>query len=92
VNGVKQPSAGAREYIELRRSNLRGRRPVRADRRLGTDEKRIRTQSTISYKGNPQGAFAFIHNCVFYTDALFIRIENTVGARSAQVFVAREGA
>jgi uncharacterized membrane protein len=28
---------------------------------------------------------AFIHNRVFRTDALFIRAENTVGARSAQV-------
>ncbi|HEY5292597.1 MAG TPA: hypothetical protein VIJ43_09820 [Burkholderiales bacterium] len=34
-------------YIEQRRSNLRGRRPVRADRRLRTDEKHIRAQSAI---------------------------------------------
>jgi hypothetical protein len=32
-----------------------------------------------------QAVFAFINNRVFYTDALFIRIENTVGARSAQI-------
>jgi hypothetical protein len=36
-----------REYFELQRWNLRGRRPVRADRRLRADEKRIRTQSAI---------------------------------------------
>jgi len=29
--------------------------------------------------------FAFINNRVFHTDALFIRMENTVGARSAQI-------
>jgi len=29
---------------------LRGRRPVRADRRLCTDEKHIRAQSAILYK------------------------------------------
>jgi hypothetical protein len=91
-NGRSQSSADAGEYIDLRRSILRGRRPVRADRRLCTDEKRIRAQSAILYESNPQALVAFFHNRVFYTDALFIRIENTVGARSAQVFVAREGA
>jgi hypothetical protein len=92
MTGVKQPSAGAREYIDLRLSILRGRRPVRADRRLRADEKHIRAQSTILYKGNPQAVVAFIHNRVFCTDALFIRTENTVGARSAQVFIARDSA
>jgi hypothetical protein len=67
---------------------LRGRRPVRADRRLRADEKRIRAQSTILYKNPPQTAFAFIPNRVFCTDALYIRTKNRVGARSAQVFVA----
>jgi len=40
-------SADVGRYFELRRQNLRGRRPVRADRRLGTDEKHIRAQSAI---------------------------------------------
>jgi hypothetical protein len=40
-------------------------------------------QSTILYEDRPKTAVAFIHNHVFYTDALFIRIENVVGARSA---------
>jgi hypothetical protein len=121
---------------------LRGREAVRADRRLGTDEKHIRAQSTISDrskpkpssllsitvfsvrmcfssvqktrlaraarndrvptaanvggqveqqrsfsdKNQPQTAVAFIHNRVFRADALFIRTENTVGARCAQVW------
>jgi hypothetical protein len=62
---------------------LRGREAVRADRRLRTDEKHIRTQSAILY--NPKTAFAFIQNRVYRADALFIRSENTVGARSAQL-------
>src|SRR3990172_8953116 len=57
--------------IELRRSSLRGRRPVRA-------------QSTILYKSHPKTTLAFLHNRFFRTDALFIRSENAVGARSAQ--------
>ena len=73
-------SAKAGGYIERRRSNLRGRRPVRADRRLRADEKRIRAQSAILYR-TPRTAFAFIQNRVFRTDVLFIRPENTVGAR-----------
>jgi len=40
-------------YFELQRPGLRGRRPVRADRRLRTDEKHIRAQSTILDKSNP---------------------------------------
>jgi hypothetical protein len=40
-------------YFELCSSKLRGRRPVRADRRLRADEKRIRTQSAILDKTNP---------------------------------------
>jgi hypothetical protein len=45
----------------------------------------VRAQSAILYKDNPQALVAFIHNRVFRTDVLFIRTENTVGARSAQV-------
>jgi hypothetical protein len=33
---------------------LRGRKAVRADRRLRTDEKTIRAQATISHKNNPK--------------------------------------
>jgi len=33
---------------------LRGRKTVRADRRLRTDEKHIRAQSTILYKSYPK--------------------------------------
>jgi len=40
-------SANVGGYIEQQRSKLRGRRPVRADRRLRTDEKHIRAQSAI---------------------------------------------
>jgi hypothetical protein len=40
-------SANVGGYIEQQRSNLRGRRPVRADRRLRADEKHIRAQSAI---------------------------------------------
>jgi hypothetical protein len=35
-------SVDVRRHIELQRSLLRGRRPVRADRRSRTDEKHIR--------------------------------------------------
>jgi hypothetical protein len=53
-NARTQTSEDARGYFELLRSNLRGRRPVRADRRLRTDEKHIRAQSAILYKCNPK--------------------------------------
>jgi hypothetical protein len=49
---AKSASINAEQHIELQRSSLRGRRPVRADRRLCTDEKRIRAQSAILYE-NP---------------------------------------
>ncbi|TAK72837.1 MAG: hypothetical protein EPO19_00555 [Betaproteobacteria bacterium] len=38
------------DMLELLRPVLRGRRSVRADRRLRAHEKHIRTQSAISYK------------------------------------------
>jgi hypothetical protein len=59
---------------------------------LRADEKHIRTQSAILDKTQSRSVVAFIHNRVFRTDALFIRAENAVGARSAQVFVARDSA
>jgi len=100
MNGLKRAPQDAIAFvhlcagrsIELPRSILRGRRPVRADRRLRTDKERIRAQSAISHKGKPQAVVAFIHNRVFRTDAFFIRTENPVGARSAQVFVAHDSA
>jgi hypothetical protein len=63
---------------------LRERRPVRADRRSCADKKRIRTRSAILDKNQTQTGFVSINNRVFGTDALFIRTQNTVGARSAQ--------
>jgi hypothetical protein len=63
--------------------NLRGRRPVRADRRSRTDDETVRTQSAILDK-TPKTAFAFINNRVFGADTFFIRAESMVGARSAQ--------
>jgi hypothetical protein len=63
---------------------LRGREAVRADRRLRTDEKRIRAQSTISYKRNPKPSL-FLSITAFSVRMVFIRTENAVGARSAQV-------
>jgi hypothetical protein len=65
---------------------LRGRKTVRADRRLRTDEKHIRAQSTILDKIQSQTVVAFIHNPVFRADVFFIRAEDRVGARSAQVW------
>ena len=46
-NGRSPTSADAARYLNQRRPHLRGRRPVRADLRLGTDEKHIRAQSAI---------------------------------------------
>jgi hypothetical protein len=62
---------------------LRGREAVRAVRRLRTDERHIRAQSAILYK--PCTAFGVNQNRVLCTDVPFIRTQNTVGARSAQV-------
>jgi len=63
---------------------LRGRKAVRADRRLRADEKHIRTQSAILYN-SPRTVLVFNNNRDFCADTLFIRTENTVGARSAQI-------
>jgi hypothetical protein len=40
--------------FELQPQNWRGRRPVRADRRLCADDEPVRTQSAILYKSNPK--------------------------------------
>ena len=50
----------------------------------------IELRRSILYKGHPQTVVVFIDNRVFCADALFIRTENTVGARSAHVFIARD--
>ncbi|MEK7877002.1 MAG: hypothetical protein AAB325_12520 [Pseudomonadota bacterium] len=61
---------------------LRGRKAVRADRRLCTDEKAIRAQSTISYENaRPSVPLSVTGVSV---RMLFIRTETPVGARSAQ--------
>jgi len=62
--------------------NLRGRRPVRADRRLCTDEKHIRAQSAILDRIPTLSLSLFI--TVYSVRMVSIRTEYTVGARSAQ--------
>jgi hypothetical protein len=62
---------------------LRGRETVRADHRLRTDGKAIRTQSAISYK-NPTLSL-LLTVTAFSVRMLLIRTENAVGARSAQL-------
>jgi hypothetical protein len=62
---------------------LRGRKAVRADRRLRTDDEPIRTQSAILYKDNPK-LLLLLSITVFLVRMVFIRTKNTVGARSAQ--------
>jgi hypothetical protein len=50
--------------------NLRGRRPVRADRRLCADEKAIRAQSAILYENNPK-PYLFSAITVFFVRTRF---------------------
>jgi len=57
---------------------------VRADLRLCTDERAIRAQSAIWDKNTMP--FLFLTKTVFSARIKDIRAENTVGARSAQVF------
>ena len=63
---------------------LRGRKAVRADRRLRTDKKAIRAQSAISNKDNLKPSLSLLIT-VFLVRMVSIRTKNTVGARSAQV-------
>jgi hypothetical protein len=56
---------------ELRR--LRGRETARADRRLCTDEKRIRAQSTILHRTNP-GALLLLSVTVILVRMRFISV------------------
>jgi len=70
----------AHRYYKV--ATLRRRKAARADRRLRTDEKHIRAQSTISDKSNPKPLLAF-SGTVFLGRMVSIRPKNTVGARSA---------
>jgi hypothetical protein len=49
-NGRLATLADETGCFELQRRILRGRRPVRADRRLRTDDETVRTQSAILYE------------------------------------------
>jgi len=61
---------------------LRGREVVRADRRLGTDEKHIRAQSAISYKTPALSSFLSI--TVFSVRMRFSSAQKTRLARAAR--------
>ena len=63
---------------------LRGRKTVRADHRLRTDDESIRTQSAILYKSNPR-LLLLLSITVILVRMVSIRTKITVGARSAQV-------
>ena len=63
---------------------LRGRKTVRADHRLRTDEEAIRVQSAILYKNYPK-PLSVLSKTLFLVRMVFIRSKNTVGAPSAQV-------
>jgi len=56
-NGRSAMLAGETGYFELQRQELRGRRPVRADRRLCADDESVRTQSAILYRSKPDSRF-----------------------------------
>ena len=60
---------------------LRGRKAVRADRRSRTDEKHIRTQSTILYNPNP---FLLVCITVFSVRMRFSSVQKTRLARAAR--------
>jgi len=68
---------------ELQSAILRGRKAVRADHRLRTDDEAIRTQSAILDK-NLQQCFLFLSITLFFARMVSIRAKNRVGARSAQ--------
>jgi hypothetical protein len=65
---------------------LRGRKAVRADRRLRTDEKRIRAQSAILYEIHPKPSL-LLSITVFLVRMVSIRTKNTVGARERAMAV-----
>jgi hypothetical protein len=62
---------------------LRGREAVRADRRLRTDEKHIRTQSAILYKSNPK-LMLLLSITVFLIRICLSSISKTRLARAAR--------
>jgi hypothetical protein len=84
LNIVKYVRLISRPAVVAELRLLRGRKTVRADRRLRTDDEPIRTQSAILYKNNPK-PFLLLTITVFLVRMVFIRTKNTVGARSAQV-------
>jgi hypothetical protein len=57
-NTVGARSAQWRQ-VTLQRPLLRGRKPVRADRRLRTDDEPVRTQSAILHKTDSRTFFTF---------------------------------
>jgi len=61
---------------------LRGRKTVRADRRLRADEKHIRAQSTISYK--TPALFLFLSITAFSVRMRFLSVRKTWLARAAR--------
>ena len=67
---------------EMHRQNLRGRRPVRADRRLHADERRIRAQSAISSKSRKASLVLSI--TVFSARTCFTSARKTRLARGAR--------
>jgi hypothetical protein len=70
-------------YIGRRRQNLRGRRPVRADRRLRTDQKAVRTQSAILDNNNPN-PLLLLSITVFSERMCFSSVQKTRLARGAR--------
>src|SRR5450756_2591285 len=68
--------------LRCRISILRGRKTVRADHRLGTDEKHIRAQSAISYKTPALSMFLSI--TVFSVRMRFSSVQKTRLARAAR--------
>jgi len=75
--------ANAGKYLELWRSNLRGRRPVRADHRLRVDEKHIRAQAAILDKNHPKPPL-FLFITVFSVRMRFLSVQKTRLARAAR--------
>ena len=74
-------SADLGRYFELQHPSLRGRRPVRADHRLCTDEKHIRAQSAILY--SPKLPL-LLSRTVFLVRMRFSSVPKTWLARAAR--------
>jgi len=68
---------------------LRGRGAVRADRRLRTDEKHIRTQSTILDKTNPK-PWLLLSITVFLERMRFSSVPKTRLARASAQWLLRQ--